>query len=202
MNTHRELNNKIANSKTPEEAMRAIAQHVMTPEAFAQGNYEVKTGKREGYEIRATQVPLDLYLKRNNITHDEYRAGTRLHADWCRSGQLQRMTANLSETTITQQQLLHASEIQREAYLSYREAMNSINGTMGKLMAYNVCCIGEWIKDINYMPYKHDQAMPRFREALSDLVNFYTGQKEKACTSSSRELYFRQDELSVPVAQQ
>lgn len=196
----RELRSKLHNlDKDPEKISQTIAEHILTPEAYSKGHITVEIGNKEGFQIRAIQIPLDWYCKRNHITKEEYRAGERIYRDFFRAGRLSKTTASMSDVR-HEQQFLNATEAQRDAYLSYRAAMNAVNGILGKLMILNVCCLGEWLKDMNYMPYTNKQSMPRFKEALNDLMNFYKIANDAIDTRLPRSVQSSHDELNPPVA--
>lgn len=165
------MNTQTRQPPTREQIIRAVEQAVLTPERVAHGEVRVRVSKRLGYDLKVSQVPLELYLSRHIISYSEYRAGSNLYRDFFISGQIPGMTINLDpirggERNFTQAQL--------DARQRWREAMKAVHGTIGQLMALNVCCYGYWLKDIPYLHYKtSQQAMARFHEAMEDLVTHY-----------------------------
>lgn len=161
----------------------AIKKHILTDARIAMGDVQIRIGKREGFDLKAAQVPIDYYYNRKLITHLEYIAANKLFRDFVISGQIPGMISNLDSIRggyrgITQSQM--------EARQRWRDAIDSIHGTIGQLMALNVCCYGYWLKDginnkgnrskpaMNYLHYKTAQeAMSRFHEVLSDLIEHY-----------------------------
>jgi hypothetical protein len=148
----------------------SIRGDVLTSARIKQNDIEKVESARGGVEFRATQNPLDYYLKRKNITVHEFRAGDRLFRDFSVSGQTQSMIADLNPV---KGGLKNYTQKQMDARDRWREAMASVDGLVGKLMVLNVCCYGYWLKDINYNPYGPAQAMPRFKEALCCLIKHY-----------------------------
>lgn len=118
------------------------------------------------------QVPLDMYRSRRYITADEYNSGDRLYRDFIMSGQAPGGTINLNAGSGSVQGF---TESQLQARQRWRNGLMAVRGKIGQLMTLNVCCYGYWLKDVSYTPYRTSaEAMPRFREALGDLYDFYS----------------------------
>lgn len=150
--------------------IEAIRGDILTGARQKRGDVDKTESPRGGVEFRTAQTPMDFYLKRRNITPHEYRAGERLFRDFALSGQTPGMIYNLDPVRGGERQFTHS---QMEARERWRRAIGSVQGKVGQLMLLNVCCYGYWLKDVNYMPYKSKQSMPRFREALEYLIDHY-----------------------------
>lgn len=156
---------------TREQIISAVENTVLTPERIAMGDVRVRVGKRLGYDLKASQLPLEIYHNRGIINYIEYLAGNKLYRDFFISAQTPGLTINLDpirggERNFTQAQL--------DARERWRQAMKSVSGAIGQLMALNVCCYGYWLKEIPYLHYKtSQQAMARFHEAMEDLIVHY-----------------------------
>ena len=151
--------------------MDAIRGDVLTKERAKKRDVLIIEGKTGGVEYRATQIPIDFYLKRKTITQKEYNALNRLFRDFTLSGQTSGMTANLNPTRSGNSTFTTA---QLEARERWRNAVNAIYGLIARQMIIDVVCYGYWLKDGSYGGYKNGQlAMPRFKEAISDLIKHY-----------------------------
>ena len=134
----------------------------------------VEGGKDKGTRIAIVQiqVPLDYYhfRKKPMIDLNQYEAGKKLHRDFHLSGQ----TPGIASTLDGIGGRGDFTQAQMEALERWRAAMKEISGKIGQLMVLNVCCYGYLLKEISYLHYRNSQqAMPRFKEALDDLVKHY-----------------------------
>lgn len=155
-----------------EEALRG---DIITKERMKMADVERLEGKSGGLEFRVkAQIPLDYYFNKRLIEKNEFIAGSRIFKDYVISGQTHSCTVNLNAIRSDGREI---TEKQLEALQNWRQAIDSVSGTMGKLMIWNVCCIGMYLKDISYSPYNNRQALPRFREALNDLHIHYEKNK-------------------------
>lgn len=152
-------------------SMDAIRGDVLTKERVKKRDVIIIEGKTGGVEYRATQIPIDFYLKRKNINQKEYNAANKLFRDFTLSGQTSGMTANLNPTRSGGGAFTTA---QLEARERWRNAVDAIYGLVARQMVIDVVCYGYWLKDGNYIGYKTGQmAMPRFKEAINDLIKHY-----------------------------
>lgn len=149
-----------------------IRGDVLTKERLEKRDIEVVEGKRGGVEFRSTQVPIDYYFKRRILSEIEYRAASKLFHDFTVSGQMPGMTLDLLPASKSSSGGFTSAQL--EARERWRLGMQSISGTIAKMMVINVCCYGYWLKDTRYLHYKTStDAMARFHEALGDLTAHY-----------------------------
>jgi len=100
----------------------------------------IEEGKNGGVQYVAKNMPLDLYLKRCQITVKQHRAGEKLHALWRRGYHAPFAQHNYSERNGGEAR----TEFLPPGFLAteYREAINAIDGDLERSIAFNVCCIG------------------------------------------------------------
>lgn len=160
-----------ANDDDQAKVIKAIKEHVLTDARIGLGDVDVRISNRGGYDLRASQVPIDYYFKRSLINQDEYNAANRLFRDFSLSGQTPGMSSNLDPNGGGGIGFTH---IQLEARERWREAVKAIHGQIAKSIAVDVCCYGYWLKDTHYKHYKTSQErMARFHEILDDLISHY-----------------------------
>lgn len=151
--------------------VRAIKEHVLTDARIGLNDVRIELGKNGGFELRASQVPIDHYYRRGIIDDNEYFAANKLYRDFVISAQTPGMTMNLDPIRGGERGF---TEAQLEARERWRKAILAVSGSIAKIIIIDVCCYGRWLKDTHYKHYKNSQqAMARFHEALDDLISFY-----------------------------
>lgn len=144
--------------------------------AITSGKTEPREGKNKG-DIRFTSnisEPLQMYKNRKQITVMQFDAGNKLYADFYIAG-MQCINATTLDRTGG---LSEFSEKQLEARQRWRNAVDAVQGAIGKLLVINVCCYGESVGAIENRYYTHaNAAMSRFREAMDDLAGHYYPKK-------------------------
>lgn len=169
-----------------EDMQIAIQGDVLTKSRAKRRDVEISENKeRGGIAFFTSQMPIDFYLKRKLISKREFYAGNKLYKDFMISGQVPGMVVNLDAVRSGGRDF---TDMQMEARDRWRKAMGAVHGKISHLMLLNVCCYGKWLKDeyynddgskkcvkqVNYLPYRTTQeAMSKFREALSELIAFY-----------------------------
>lgn len=122
---------------------------------------------------------LDRYLSRKSITDWQHWAGLRLAEDWLLAG-LSGFKSLVMEQKDVQGQILPA-DARLDAQVRYFSALKAVGGLtrkpLGPILLVRVCCHGDTLEDIplaELLYYRRGfDAMPRFKEALDDLLAYY-----------------------------
>jgi len=140
------------------------------------GRVEVIQGLRKGYDIRSSvQNPLDMYLKRKQISFDQHFAGNKYFID-CRYGNIY-CPRGMEMRDSNDGGSPDGGSKQQEAKDRARQARASIYGEIGKRMLDNVCCYGYALAGVDYENHpKGSHKMEKFREVLDDLAKHYKEQ--------------------------
>lgn len=132
------------------------------------------TGRQEQGAIRVkSQNPLHFYRYKKLITEEQQKAGMRIKRDF-ESANIEVLRAKQIEMPATGSGGMGQTEAQLLAWERYSSALNAISGHVGKIMVRNVCCMQEYLSQGEYGHYlKRGQPLPRFLEAMDDLVQYY-----------------------------
>lgn len=172
----------ISGNDDKKKKIRAIKEYVLTDARIKMGDVRVDVSEnRGGYQLRTAQVPLDLYFRSKMLGKNEeeagirYAAGTKFYRDFYIAGLTMKMTIDFNSIYSGESRhFLPVSDIQRDALDRWRKAYDAVSGSIGKMMAVNVCCYGYYLKDIEHRYYKRGaDAMPRLLEVLDDLAMHY-----------------------------
>lgn len=120
-----------------------------------------------------TQLPLDRYLERREITADQHAAGDRLRADFTRAGLQPRVTMHYAPRL--PRSAYEARDDRLDARRRLYAALDAV-GRLGEGVLWHVCCVGESAGD---WAHRHGRA-PRdgialLRAALDELCAHYAG---------------------------
>ena len=125
--------------------------------------------ENEPLKRNRVQVPIDYYEYRGLISPVQHRAGDEFYRLWFYGSQKSAhvITRLTDEPKGTPNFESHAILEEK-----YREACNAIRGLVPRLIAYNVCCIGEWATYINVSVGKN-RRMDLLKSALDDLAKHF-----------------------------
>ena len=162
--------------KSPKHRRMIVESGV--PEAQIQNRTDlIATGEDRGSKPRLkakSAHPLLYYHKHNILSDDHVKAGMKLEKAF-NAMNLSAIRAIMLDGTNKAGFTDHLTERQADAWKAYMQALEAIPGWIGKLMVRNVCCYGEWISDGKYKNYTNrNQAMARFKEAMDELVEYYS----------------------------
>ena len=161
---------------------------LVLPEQQKHAEYVVKVnhvGKRRA--LNTTENILDVYLNRgfldgsdkNNearlIGISRHAAGMHLYKDFYASRMVGGFKSCLN-ITIGGGGGMNKAGMNYQAYQSYLSALESIHSKRARKLVVNVCCIGEWLKDINGLSIPVHKRMGIFLQSLDSLIEHYDRQ--------------------------
>ncbi len=141
-----------------------------TKEQSKKSKYIVEDSKN-GKRIRnITQTPLDLYLHKGYLTPQQYLAGNEYFRLWYYGAE-----KNLIKSINWNRESTNKTINPEAPYileLLYKKATNSIKGFNQRKIAFDVCCIGEFLNAVNISCGKNSR-MNLLKNALDDLIKHF-----------------------------
>lgn len=116
---------------------------------------------------------LDYYRKRGIISNEQFIAAESLYRDFYNSRMVAGFKSCLDVRPGGGSSQSNRCGLNFQAYESYVGAMEAIRGKRVKKLIFNVCCMGEWLKDcdgLGILPHRRADA---FQRALTDLIEYY-----------------------------
>ncbi|TVM02740.1 MAG: hypothetical protein CV087_08735 [Candidatus Brocadia sp. WS118] len=138
-------------------------------------HYDVEeSGENKRKHAKVINHPLDMYLSRGLISHEQFYAGCRLYANYEAShavkSSIMLIGRDIAKSTPN-------NDLKTSNFEAYRRAMNSLNRVsrrLAELIIIEGRTLIESKREFNWSA--RNTGIDRFRELLDDLISFYETQ--------------------------